>query len=156
MTACPCASGLAFDQCCGPVIAGRPAETPLALMRARYSAFIQGEIAFLAATLAPEKRAAMDEAEVARSAKDAEAAGFEVIAADGEGDEAGLEYVARFIIRGRPHAHHERARFRREADRWLYVDGQVNPKSAPMRADKVGRNDPCPCGSGKKFKKCCG
>ncbi|MBQ7721705.1 MAG: SEC-C domain-containing protein, partial [Kiritimatiellae bacterium] len=21
---------------------------------------------------------------------------------------------------------------------------------------KVGRNDPCPCGSGKKFKKCCG
>jgi uncharacterized protein len=23
-------------------------------------------------------------------------------------------------------------------------------------APKVGRNDPCPCGSGKKFKKCCG
>jgi preprotein translocase subunit SecA len=23
-------------------------------------------------------------------------------------------------------------------------------------ADKVGRNDPCPCGSGKKYKKCCG
>lgn len=26
----------------------------------------------------------------------------------------------------------------------------------PFRAPKVGRNDPCPCGSGKKFKKCCG
>ncbi len=27
----------------------------------------------------------------------------------------------------------------------------------PVRADKkVGRNDPCPCGSGKKYKKCCG
>jgi len=26
----------------------------------------------------------------------------------------------------------------------------------PVRAAKVGRNDPCPCGSGKKFKKCCG
>ncbi len=25
----------------------------------------------------------------------------------------------------------------------------------PVRGDKVGRNDPCPCGSGKKFKKCC-
>jgi preprotein translocase subunit SecA len=23
-------------------------------------------------------------------------------------------------------------------------------------APKVGRNDPCPCGSGKKYKKCCG
>ena len=26
----------------------------------------------------------------------------------------------------------------------------------PVRANKIGRNDPCPCGSGKKFKKCCG
>lgn len=25
-----------------------------------------------------------------------------------------------------------------------------------VREDKVGRNDPCPCGSGKKYKKCCG
>ncbi|MGB4418274.1 MAG: SEC-C metal-binding domain-containing protein [Bacillota bacterium] len=24
------------------------------------------------------------------------------------------------------------------------------------RVKKVGRNDPCPCGSGKKYKKCCG
>jgi uncharacterized protein YecA (UPF0149 family) len=26
----------------------------------------------------------------------------------------------------------------------------------PVTVDKVGRNDPCPCGSGKKFKKCHG
>lgn len=30
------------------------------------------------------------------------------------------------------------------------------PWSAPTSAKKVGRNDPCPCGSGKKYKKCCG
>jgi preprotein translocase subunit SecA len=36
-------------------------------------------------------------------------------------------------------------------------DGQDIPKGTPVRADmKVGRNDPCPCGSGKKYKKCCG
>jgi uncharacterized protein YecA (UPF0149 family) len=29
-------------------------------------------------------------------------------------------------------------------------------KIAPSSATKVGRNDACPCGSGKKFKKCCG
>jgi uncharacterized protein YecA (UPF0149 family) len=31
------------------------------------------------------------------------------------------------------------------------------PKAAPFvhRAEKTGRNDPCPCGSGKKFKQCC-
>ena len=31
------------------------------------------------------------------------------------------------------------------------------PKAEPMRVTpKVGRNEPCPCGSGKKYKKCCG
>jgi yecA family protein len=29
------------------------------------------------------------------------------------------------------------------------------PQQPVVRGDKVGRNDPCPCGSGKKFKKCC-
>ena len=35
--------------------------------------------------------------------------------------------------------------------------GPVRPKQRTVRhrADKTGRNDPCPCGSGKKFKKCC-
>ena len=29
-------------------------------------------------------------------------------------------------------------------------------KRQPIRRLKIGRNEPCPCGSGKKFKKCCG
>ncbi len=32
----------------------------------------------------------------------------------------------------------------------------LGPRVAPVHSDKVGRNDPCPCGSGKKYKKCCG
>ena len=36
-------------------------------------------------------------------------------------------------------------------------EGRSPPDSAlPVRSERVGRNDPCPCGSGKKFKKCCG
>jgi preprotein translocase subunit SecA len=37
-------------------------------------------------------------------------------------------------------------------------DGEVKLELAPIRREmpKVGRNDPCPCGSGKKFKNCCG
>ncbi|MEA3436938.1 MAG: SEC-C metal-binding domain-containing protein [Thermodesulfobacteriota bacterium] len=31
----------------------------------------------------------------------------------------------------------------------------LNPPR-PVQSEKIGRNDPCPCGSGKKFKKCCG
>ena len=33
---------------------------------------------------------------------------------------------------------------------------QGDKTEEPVRSDKVGRNDPCPCGSGKKYKKCCG
>ena len=35
-------------------------------------------------------------------------------------------------------------------------DGKEKLKSAPIKVKKVGRNDPCPCGSGKKYKQCCG
>ncbi len=34
--------------------------------------------------------------------------------------------------------------------------GDKTVKKQPVRKKKVGRNDPCPCGSGKKYKKCCG
>jgi len=41
-----------------------------------------------------------------------------------------------------------------EAERELI---EKTKKVDPIRASReVGRNDPCPCGSGKKFKKCCG
>lgn len=33
---------------------------------------------------------------------------------------------------------------------------QSQQKPSPVRSDKIGRNSPCPCGSGKKYKKCCG
>jgi uncharacterized protein YecA (UPF0149 family) len=34
--------------------------------------------------------------------------------------------------------------------------GSSGQKQTPLRVEKIGRNDPCPCGSGKKYKKCCG
>ena len=36
------------------------------------------------------------------------------------------------------------------------LGGDRTVKKMPVRKVKVGRNDPCPCGSGKKYKKCCG
>lgn len=160
MTTCPCGSGRPLDDCCNPIIAGAPAATAEALMRARYTAFATRQTeGFLYETLAEEKRGEFDQAEVDMTARDAEALGLEVraVTGGGEGDEAGtVEFVARFRMRGQPIVHHELAAFRRENGRWLYVDGQVNPKQTPRQVVKVGRNDPCPCGSGQKYKKCCG
>ncbi len=43
------------------------------------------------------------------------------------------------------------------ANRMSESDAEFEPPATPYIAPpKVGRNDPCPCGSGKKFKKCCG
>ncbi len=156
MTLCPCTSGRPLSECCGPLIDGAPAASAEALMRSRYAAFVLGRLDHLDTTLAPEKRDDVDHAEVEASSRDAQGLGLEVRSAVEDGDSATVEYVARFRVHGQQIAHHELARFRREDGRWLYEDGDVNPKQAPRVAAKVGRNDPCPCGSGQKYKKCCG
>ena len=47
--------------------------------------------------------------------------------------------------------------FVKEKDGWKFEDGELVGETPIVReAPKVGRNDPCPCGSGKKYKKCCG
>lgn len=38
---------------------------------------------------------------------------------------------------------------------WGYRMGHIKSKPITVE-DKIGRNDPCPCNSGKKYKKCCG
>ena len=36
------------------------------------------------------------------------------------------------------------------------IDGGDKKGKTIVKGKKIGRNDPCPCGSGKKYKKCCG
>ena len=50
----------------------------------------------------------------------------------------------------------ERSRFVRRDGQWYYLDGEYETETTRRETPKIGRNDPCPCGSGKKFKKCCG
>lgn len=155
MPTCPCQSGLAFEDCCGPILAGRPAPTALALMRSRYTAYTRGDVAYLARTLAPEHRAGFDMADVSAGMRETQWLGLEILDTKdgGAADDTGIvEFAARFKAQGRLQMLQERSRFRREADgNWVYVDGET-----ALRPVKVGRNDPCPCGSGKKFKQCCG
>ncbi len=159
MTPCPCGSGQDLDDCCGAILAGAPAPTAEALMRSRYTAFTRGQIDYLADTLAPESRGDFDPIEAGNTASEAVWQGLEVraVAEGGPDDETGsVEFVARFRWHGEPRVHHELASFRREQGRWVCVGGDMNPKGPPRQVVKVGRNDPCPCGSGKKYKKCCG
>ncbi|MBT8492606.1 MAG: SEC-C domain-containing protein, partial [Deltaproteobacteria bacterium] len=68
-----------------------------------------------------------------------------------------VEFIARYKARGADLHHHERSTFAQQDGEWFYRDGQiVKPKTVVKDSPKVGRNSPCPCGSGKKYKKCCG
>jgi SEC-C motif-containing protein len=80
------------------------------------------------------------------------------IEAGGEGDDAGMvEFIARFRNKGKLAQHHEVAEFKKVDGLWLFYDGHA-PKLEQVKRQgaKIGRNDPCPCASGKKYKKCCG
>ncbi len=159
MTLCPCDSGQELNGCCGPVIGGAPAPTAEVLMRSRYSAFVLGDIGYLADTLSVGERAEFDQVEAEKTAKSAKWQGLEVraVVGGGKGDDSGtVEFVASFRLNDQVHVHHELAEFVREKGRWVCSGGTMSPKGPPVRVVKVSRNEPCPCGSGKKYKKCCG
>lgn len=158
MDTCPCGSGRDLADCCGPYLSGeKPAPTAEALMRSRYAAFATGNIDYLEGTLLPETRGDFDRASVTEWAASSEWTGLQVKSTEGgqPGDTEGwVEFVANFKMNGKPLIHHESSRFAHQDGRWWYVDGIMGTR--PRTAAKIGRNDPCPCGSGKKYKKCHG
>ncbi len=161
MENCPCGSTRAYEQCCGPIIAGdSPASTAEALMRARYSAYATESVDFILDTVHPEKRAEDDRRQIQNWAKKSDWLRLEVIHVDAgqAADEQGqVEFVAIYRENNRRVRHHEIAVFKKDEDIWYFYDAQA-PKTDPLKrvSPKVGRNSPCPCGSGKKYKKCCG
>ncbi len=67
-----------------------------------------------------------------------------------------VDFSAHFIEEGREGVLHEKSEFELIDGEWIFTK-PLREGPAPLRAaPKVGRNDPCPCGSGKKYKKCCG
>ncbi len=157
---CPCGSGRVFGECCAPILSGAlQAPTAVALMRSRYSAYVVGRIEYLATSLHPQYRQDLDLAATRRWSVNTQWMGLEVVDTQGggESDEEGMvEFIATYKEKGLIKPHRERASFRRHEGIWCYIEGEViKPGTSVHDQGKVGRNDPCPCGSGKKFKKCC-
>lgn len=129
-------------------------------MRSRYSAYAEGAVDYLGETLHPDYRGDWDRAATRRWSEGAEWLGLEIVDTEAgqPGDSEGwVEFIATFKEDGKVKRHHERSRFIADQGRWYYADGEVpRPQTQRHQGPKVGRNDPCPCGSGKKYKKCCG
>lgn len=153
---CPCGSGRSLAECCGPILAGTLASTPEVLMRSRYSAFVLGQLDHVERTNAPEIRNDFNRAEAERAVSEVQWQGLEVLSSSQNGDTGTVEFSIRFCRGGQDFGQHELATFRRDDSRWLYVCGKVSAKPPPREVIKTGRNEPCPCHSGKKYKKCCG
>jgi len=161
MSLCPCGSNSDFDLCCNPILTGaREALTAEALMRARYSAYAKCEVDFLHESLHPAHREDHDRNATRRWAANSDWLGLEIVdIEDGQEDDQDgvVEFVATFKEKGVIRRYHERSQFKKHNGKWFFVDGEmVKPKTEVHKGPKVGRNDLCPCGSGKKYKKCCG
>lgn len=147
---CPCRSGKSYQQCCGRFITQRnEAEHARDLMRSRYCAYVLNESDYLMQTWHPDYRPSSLMLDTG-----VKWIGLEIIADSEQGDNAMVEFEACLAADGRIDALHEKSRFERIDGRWFYTDGDM---MAPRRdLSKIGRNAPCPCGSGSKFKRCCG
>jgi len=155
---CPCGSGINFENCCQPLLLGlEKATTAEKLLRSRYSAFVAGDVDYIYNSHHPEKIKDINKEAVREWVENSEWHGLEIknIEDGTENDEESvLEFVARYTQDGKTYNHHEISLFKKKDGQWFFYDIQ---KNKPIKTvQKVGRNDPCFCGSGKKFKKCHG
>jgi SEC-C motif domain protein len=153
---CPCCSGLQYEDCCLPIISGKDALTAEALVRSRYTAFVVKSLDHVENTHASEIKNDFNRAEAERLADECEWKSLRINKATETGDEAEVEYIVQVGREGVTHTKATRSQFRRENNQWFYVSTKAVPLLDQAHSQKVGRNDPCPCASGKKFKKCCG
>lgn len=159
MPQCPCCSGESFEACCALYVDGEPAPTAEALMRSRYTAFTLGRLDYVEKTITENAAAMFNRVDMEHSLRGVEWQGLEIRDTKGGGpdDETGVvTFAFSYRVGGRVMTQLEIANFVRNDGLWLFDDSEINPKSPPVRVQRIGRNDPCPCGSGKKFKKCCG
>jgi SEC-C motif-containing protein len=113
---------------------------------------------FLFDSTHPEHRQGYDHKGTREWAETAEWQGIEIVDLrnGGKKDADGqVEFIARYREKGTLREHHELAHFKKEGETWYFTDGGV-VRSKPIASSKIGRNEPCPCGSGAKYKKCCG
>jgi len=142
---CYCKSKKKFSECCQPYLSGvKKAESAEELMRSRYSAYVLGDGNYILNTATKDASLEVDAALIQEYAKSVKWLGLEIVKSSR--DE--VEFKAYYKDSDGLKVQHERSDFTFEDGIWLYRDGE-------FLNSKIGRNILCPCGSGKKYKKCC-
>ncbi|MBJ7537748.1 YchJ family protein [Marinomonas transparens] len=160
---CPCGTGSPYEICCG-MYHNNPGTAPTAesLMRSRYTAFAINNFDYIAATQKLKESPDQTAAEIQDSNQKTQWIKLEINATE-EGLEKDKTGVVAFSAHFKEGKHigrlSERSIFKKVKGQWFYISGEHEvQKNTPLvnsEAMKIGRNDPCLCGSGKKYKKCC-
>lgn len=165
---CPCQSSLKFNQCCEPYLKGQSKpETAEQLLRARFSAFATGNIDYILKTHHSKTSDSVDRNEIENWAQSSDWHGLQIVqkeAGEASDTQGTIIFCAKYAEKtgdkaGEIQEHWEKSFFEREPatakGEWKFLDAQgVHVGTYKRTEPKIGRNDPCPCGSGKKFKKC--
>ncbi|MEM5527609.1 YchJ family protein [Gammaproteobacteria bacterium AS21] len=156
---CPCGSFKTYNDCCLPVHNDQATATQAEqLMRARYSAFVLANIDFLIQSHYHLADTEQERAQIKATTALAWCK-LEIVKAcqQDKSDTSFVEFKAWYLDNQKLELLHEKSRFIKKTidnqQYWYYVDGTF-PKTLDTK-QAVSRNGPCPCNSGKKFKRCC-
>ena len=159
---CPCCSGKSYADCCEPYLSETSyAPTPEALMRSRFTAFSRANITYIMRSMTDTALDGFDPVGFKKWLQGLSWDTLKIINAPelGEDELIGqVEFIASYQRSdGERFDMHELSTFEKVGERWYYVEGETpSLVETYYNPDKIGRNEPCHCGSGRKFKKCCG
>lgn len=146
---CPCQSSKNYADCCG-VFHHQKAlpETAEQLMRSRYSAYVLKNIPYIVETTVPNQQSHLNVQALQDWADNTQWLGLQILKTETlTKSQSAVEFNALFQGEEGEQSHQERSIFVNIEGRWYFVDPTV-----PLPTMK----QPCVCGSGKKFKHCCG
>lgn len=141
---CPCGSQKTYGNCCQLAHQGQAVSTPEAMMRSRYSAFVLGLRDYLLASWHRTSRPAD-----LNPGDSPEWLSLHVLSSDVQGAKGKVHFRAIYRLGDGFGFLEEASDFLQEDGRWYYLTG--DPREGKLNP---GRNDPCPCGSGRKYKAC--
>ena len=148
-SACPCQSNKSYEDCCGRFHThAQFPETAEQLMRSRYAAYVLKNVPYIVETTVPSQQGLLNVQAIQTWAENTQWLGLQILKTETLSKlQSAVEFNAAFQGEEGEQSHHERSIFVKIDERWYFVDPTV-----PLPAMK----QPCVCGSGKKFKHCCG
>ncbi|QZE13200.1 SEC-C domain-containing protein [Halosquirtibacter laminarini] len=157
---CVCGKIDDYNDCCGRYISRKEvADSPETLMRSRFTAFSLGEVSYILDTERIEKPNTMSDLKAWCDA--VTYTKLDVISSNMSQDNGEVHFKAYYKEGMEQTILEEHSQFIKDDSQWYYTSGkattqQVVDTPTISSSRKMGRNEPCWCGSGKKFKKCCG